>query len=106
MILFFHNFVEQELAPVGIKSLDLTDKTVMYDGVNFYGFPYIPFIDGSWNYERQIPEMQAEVDKMVNVLNQSYVDILACHVPLYHHLDLTSGNEAVGSTVISHAYRL
>jgi hypothetical protein len=50
--------------------------------------------------------MQAEVDKMVNVLNQSYVDILACHVPLYHHLDLTSGNEAVGSTVISHAYRL
>ncbi|CAB4196939.1 COG2129 Predicted phosphoesterases, related to the Icc protein [uncultured Caudovirales phage] len=99
----FHNFVEQELTSAGIKSFDLTDKTVMYEGVNFYGFPYIPFIDGSWNYERQIPEMQAEVDKMIDVLNQSYVDVLACHAPPYPHLDLTIGNEAVGSTVISHA---
>jgi len=95
--------MEYDLRALGIEAFDLTDKTVMFQGVNFYGFPYVPAISGMWNYEREIPEMQLEVDKMVTELNKSYVDVLACHAPLHKCLDLSMGNELLGSTVISNA---
>ena len=44
--------------------------------------------------------MQIEVDKMVEKLNETYVDVLACHSPPYKILDWTFGNENIGSTVI------
>lgn len=95
--------VEAYLRSEGVKAFDLTDKIVSYQGVNFYGFPYVPSINGMWNYERELPEMQVEVDKMVTVLNSSYVDVLACHAPMYKCLDLSYGNDILGSTVIANA---
>ena len=97
------NLLEFEMRQVGLEAFNLTDKTLSFRGVNFYGFPYVPAINGMWNYEKEIPEMQKEVDKMVVELNKTYVDVLACHAPLYKMLDLTMGNEIVGSTVISDA---
>lgn len=95
--------VEAFLVSEGIKAIDLTDKVVTFEGVNFYGFPYVPSINGMWNYEREIPEMQVEVDKMVKTLNSTYVDVLACHAPPHKCLDLSYGNEILGSTVIANA---
>ena len=95
--------MEQELAAEGIKVHDLTDKLLTFEGVNFYGFPYVPAINGMWNYEREIPEMQVEADKMVEELNKTYVDVLVCHAPLYKCLDLSMSNQLLGSTVISDA---
>lgn len=96
-----HNLMEFEMRQIGLEAFDLTDKLLTFQGVNFYGFPYVPSINGMWNYERDIPEMQKEADKMVKVLNETYVDVLACHAPPYKMLDLTMGNEVVGSSVIS-----
>lgn len=95
--------LEFELRSVGIEAFDLTDKMLNFQGVNFYGFPYVPAINGMWNYERELPEMQKEVDRMIGDLNKTYVDVLACHAPPYRMLDLTMGNEIVGCQVIATA---
>lgn len=106
-ILGNHDFVdsrevEDVLVSSGIKAVDMTDKIVSYQNVNFYGFPYVPAIGGNrWNYEREVPEMQIDVDRMVTALNDTYVDVLACHAPIYKCLDLSYGNEILGSTVIA-----
>lgn len=101
---FLHpDLMEHELRTAGIEAIGLTDKITMFRGVNFYGFPYVPYINGSWNYEKELPEMQIEVDKMVEQLNKTYVDVLACHAPPYRVLDLSLGNEILGSTAIAHA---
>jgi Icc-related predicted phosphoesterase len=97
------NLLEFELRSVGLEVFNLTDKVLTFQGVNFYGFPYVPSINGMWNYERELPEMQKEVDKMVLELNKTYVDVLACHAPPYKQLDLTMGNEVVGCQVMATA---
>lgn len=98
------DLMEHELRSAGIECLGLTDKITTFKGVNFYGFPYVPSINGMWNYEREVPEMQKEVDKMVDALNGTYVDVVAAHAPFYKMLDLTMGNEVVGSTVLANAF--
>ena len=87
----------------GLEAFDLTDKTLKFQGVNFFGFPYVPSINGMWNYERGVPEMQKEVEKMVEALNKEYVDVLCCHAPMHGMLDLTMGNEVVGCSTIANA---
>jgi len=101
---FAHNaLVEQALNSEGIKAISLHDKIVRYKDLTFYGFPYIPPINGMFAYEREAPEMHKEVDNMVESFNKDYVDILVSHAPLYRVLDLTRGNSAIGSSVISSA---
>jgi Icc-related predicted phosphoesterase len=95
--------MEQTLCSGGIKAISLHDKIVTHQGVNFYGFPYVPSINGEFNYEREVPEMTVEVDKMVQKLQSTYVDVIVAHAPLYRVLDLTHGNTAIGSSVISTA---
>lgn len=95
--------MEFELRSIGLEAFDLTDKSLTFKGVNFYGFPYVPYISGMWNYERHMPEMSKEVDKMVEVINNNYIDVLACHAPPYKQLDLTMGNEIVGCQTMSTA---
>jgi Icc-related predicted phosphoesterase len=101
---FVHpQMVEQFLRSEGVQAIDLTDKVVSFGGFNFYGYPYIPHIYGNWNYERQVPEMQEQIKPLVETLNQTYIDILVCHAPIHGTLDLTHGNDVIGSTVIAQA---
>lgn len=101
---FLHpQLMAQTLASEGITAINLTEQVVSFQNVNFYGFPYVPAINGMFNYEREIPEMELEVDKMVKALNQSSVEVLVTHAPLYQVLDLTHGNDTIGSTVITNA---
>ena len=107
-ILGNHDFVDPQwmesfLQSEGIDAHNLTDQVVTFQGVNFYGFPYVPAINGMWNYEREIPEMQKQIEPLVEALNKNYVDVLACHAPIYKVLDLSMGNEILGSTVIAEA---
>jgi Icc-related predicted phosphoesterase len=97
------SLMEFEMRSAGLEAFDLTDKTLMFKGVNFYGFPYVPYISGMWNYERHFPEMQKEVDKMVTVINKEFVDVIACHAPPYKQLDLTMGNKVVGCQTMATA---
>ena len=95
--------MEKTLTEDGIDAKNIMEKVVNVDDVTFYGFPYVPAINGMWNHEREIPEMEIEVDKMVKALNATYVDVLVTHAPLYQYLDLTRGNDIIGSTVIANA---
>lgn len=97
------SLLEFELRKEGLEAFDLTNKLLTFQGVNFYGFPYVPAINGMWNYERELPEMQDELDGLIDTLNKNYVDVLACHSPPYKVLDLSMGNELLGSTAISDA---
>ena len=99
---FLHpDLMEDELKDAGISIYGIADRLLTHEGITYYGFPYVPTIDGRWNYERDIPEMQKECDKMTDVLNKTKVDVLCCHAPPHGCLDLTYGNEAIGSTVIN-----
>lgn len=102
---FLHaDLVTMTLSEAGILNARcLHDRVVNHDGVSFYGFPYVPAINGRWNYERELPEMQDEVDRMVKKLNAEKVDVLVCHAPLANALDLHMGNFHLGSTVITNA---
>lgn len=95
--------MEEILIKGGINAINLTDKLITYEGVNFYGFPYIPYYHGFWNYECTPIEMYEHIKKMVNTLNTSYVDVLVTHSPPYKCLDLTHGNVEMGSTAIANA---
>lgn len=101
---FLHpDLMEKTLVSAGINAINISEKIITVGEFKFYGFPYIPDIGGTWNYEKKIPEMEIEVDKMVSALNETHVDVLVTHAPLYQSLDLTHGNETVGSTVIANA---
>ena len=110
-ILGNHDFVNSQmlesfLCSEGIKAIDLTDKLVNHQGINFYGFPYVPAINGMFNYEREIPEMQVEVDKMMATVTATYstqLDVLVCHAPPHKTLDLSKGNVILGSSVLANA---
>jgi Icc-related predicted phosphoesterase len=103
---FLHpDIIEKTLNSEGIKAINLSNKRVMYEDISFYGFPYVPAIGGNmWNYEREIPEMDVEVGKMLDVINKDYTDVIVAHAPLYQILDLTKGNDTTGSTVIANAF--
>lgn len=104
-----HDFVHPEkmqalLNSEGVAAISLHDQIISHAGVNFYGFPYVPAIGGNtWNYEREHSAMMDEVDKMVPILNATYVDVLACHAPLNKCLDLSYGNQILGNAVMANA---
>jgi len=94
----------QLLNNYGITAVCLHNKVIDYGNVHLYGFPYVPAINGQYNYEREVPEMKKEVRRMVNDINNAdYVDILVCHAPPYQNLDLDISNQILGSPVIANA---
>lgn len=100
-----HDFLNQDLMSQvlnssGIKAISLQDSIVEFEKVKFYGFPYVPAINGSFNYEREIPEMQQEADKMLAKISAERADVLVCHSPLANMLDLYNGKH-LGSSVLS-----
>lgn len=95
--------VEQTLRSNSIDATSISEKVGSYYGFNFYGFPYIPAIDGRWSYEKDIPEMEVEVNKLIKVLNKEKIDILVTHSPLYGVLDRNDGGFNIGNTILTNA---
>lgn len=96
------NYVQQILNDAGIEAYSLEEKIVNYDGINFYGLPFVPYIDGSFNHERHPADMAIHIDKMAAALNKTYVDIIAAHAPPNGCLDLTfSQNNRFGNSAMN-----
>jgi Icc-related predicted phosphoesterase len=71
-----------------INAISLEDKIINFNGINFYGFPYIPYIHGGFNYEKMDKDMVKEIDKMIeNINNSSGVEVLVAHAPPHQILD-------------------
>jgi Icc-related predicted phosphoesterase len=82
-------WLEVELQKEGINAICLHDKLVSFGGLNWFGIPYIPAINGHHAYEMNEQEMRAKLlDEMVPVINASTgLDVLVCHCPPYEILD-------------------
>lgn len=89
--------VEEMLKSVGIKAFDCEDKIVTVDNVNFYGFPYVPSINGMFNYECEVPEMNRHIDIMAEKLNKTYVEVIVAHAPMYQCLDYEGTGKSYGN---------
>lgn len=81
------NEVERILRGAGIEAYNLNDKLVSYQGKNFYGFPYVPIINGMWNYETDQNDMTTHITTMCRTMEHSRVDVLVAHCPPYGILD-------------------
>ena len=108
-ILGNHDFInpvkmEDILNQHGIKAINLTNKFVKFSDIHFYGFPYIPYIKGFWNYEKTSQEMQKEINKMAEIINnEDYIDVLVSHSPIYGILDTAFYNQNIGNQSLLNA---
>lgn len=73
-------------------------KTV--NGVQFYGFPFVPMITGDRGFERAPADMWSLIAPLKRLLDDGKVDVLAAHAPIYGVLDQNSNGVHFGSAVI------
>lgn len=81
---FSQNFAEI-LTDNGMEIYDINDRRLEFRGFTFYGFPWIPYICGEWNYELTGTDLHNKVRELQDKLND--VDVLCCHSPPYGVLD-------------------
>ena len=80
--------VEALLISNGINAKCLHDQIYTLSGVNFYGFPYVPPINGKYAFETDADEMAGHLEYMGDLLNKTYVDVIAAHCMPHGILDL------------------
>lgn len=83
---------QKDFEAAGIRAINLNNKLVKLMGLRFYGFPYVPFIAGEWNYEKQVPEMS----RLVNQIPEC--DVLVAHCPPYGILSKDSEGKGGGNS--------
>lgn len=83
-----HDFIDpcEILQREGVRAISITNRLKQHNGITFYGFPYIPWIGGEWNYECHVPDMINQVAKLKLALSRG-VDVLVAHCPPYGILD-------------------
>lgn len=74
-----------------LGAIDITNKLVSIDGFSMYGFPYINYINGTWNYECGLNQMSERVKEIPDC------DILVCHAPFAGILDNKLGNASLAN---------
>ena len=80
-----HDFFDPEelFNKHGIKAVNVTGQVYNHSGLSFYGLPYIPYLQGYWNYELRDKEMAEKVLKIPT----KGMDVLITHCPPYGFLD-------------------
>ena len=82
------DWLEGELKLNGINAICLHDKITHFEGLEFYGLPYITWCNGYHANELNDDQMQVKIDEMVKSINEAtYVDVLVCHQPPMKILD-------------------
>jgi Icc-related predicted phosphoesterase len=94
-ILGNHDWLNDDSPRRELGWINLNNKFGEYckpDSVNrhilFYGFPYIPYIVGGWNYELTSQAMELAVEQMYNeFVEREFPDVLVLHAPIHGILD-------------------
>ncbi len=80
------NDLENILQTNGINAKSLEDKIVSYKNLTMYGFPWVPYINGNFNYELTPDDMIYKVNQLVNILENNFIDVLVLHCPIQGEL--------------------
>jgi Icc-related predicted phosphoesterase len=95
-ILGNHDFLPSDFPAKELGWFDINDDYSMYvvnqglheKEVFLYGFPWIPWCGGNWNYELDDSAMLTKVQEMrIKFQEHGYPDILVAHSPPYGILD-------------------
>lgn len=94
-----HDYVDvaQELSRIGIDATSLDDRLVDVDGMSFFGFPWVPWFTGEWNYEVSDSRIAFLARDLAELMNHGAVDVLVSHGPMGHVLDVNRYGEHCGS---------
>lgn len=102
-----HDFFDPTpiLRSAGIAAYDITEKYKKFNGLNFYGFPFIPYMDNEWSFELLPQPMIEKVDQLSRRINDGTIDILVAHCPIYGILDRRwDDGRSYGNSVMKNAF--
>lgn len=90
-----HDFVDAApiLRSLGIDAHCLDNRKHTFNGISFYGFPYVPYFRGVWNFECTQHELEVRTETM----DLEGVDVLVAHSPIYGLLDRNAEGTRCGS---------
>ncbi len=91
-----HDFIDltKLLRELGLDAINIEGQVVEHSDKRFYGFPYVPWIQGRWNFELNNEEMSKAVEVMrkhIEDANFGSDDILVAHCPPAGCLDDMQG---------------
>jgi Icc-related predicted phosphoesterase len=100
-----HDFVDPDLIENilrdnDINAFSLHNKIVNYNDFSFYGFPYVPYINGCWNYELDSSQMKVKSSNLIKDIKGKKVDVIVAHAPLHGFLDQTSNGTHIGNNIL------
>jgi Icc-related predicted phosphoesterase len=101
-----HDFICpcETLNQFDIDARPLTNRRQVYDGVQFYGFPYVNPIAGEWFGELDFPDMCHALAPVLGMIDDGEIDVLVAHAPPYGILDLASPGQRHGNRVMADAF--
>jgi Icc-related predicted phosphoesterase len=84
-----HDFVDPcpILSTYGVDAVNLDGKLATVQGVRFYGFPWIPYIQGEWAFEATPTEMHQRIRSI-----EWPLDVLVSHAPIVDQLSSKGKN--------------
>ncbi len=82
----------------GVNVVDITNRLYQFDGLTFYGFPYVNYQCGEWNFEVTGGEMADKVE----AIPWADIDVMVAHSPIAGILDECYGDH-IGSRAMAHA---
>lgn len=88
------------LRDYGIDAVDITENKVIIDGISFYGFPYIPYIAGEWNWETMPSDLSGKCYELAEVFP---IDVFVPHCPLGGYLDVVSDGRT-GNNMLTNSF--
>jgi len=84
-----HDFIDPttSMRKAGINAVCVDHDVYTHEGISFYGFPFIPWIDGEWNFECEPDTMRRRIRMLKDILTDNKIDVLVAHAPPYGILD-------------------
>lgn len=97
--------VEEILRKNNINATCINDKIFDFNGLKFYGFPWIKYINGYFNYELSDNGMNIKCNELKEAFSNSYINVLVAHGPMTNGLCVEGtkdyGNKVLEDTLLS-----
>lgn len=94
--------VELILRNYNINATCINDKHFTFNDIKFYGFPWIKYINGYFNYELSDNGMNIKCDELKEALSNSYTNVLVAHGPMTNGL-CVEGTKDYGNKILEDA---